>query len=157
MARRLRETARGWDLSRGEEGAEPSLVARLGGDEFTVLLPTLRDPADAARVARHIIDAVRRPFEISGHRVFLGVSVGVAVFPRDGADPETLLRHADLAMAAAKRTGGNAFEFFESSMNKTAFERLVLEGELREAVRDDQLVVFYQPKNFHQGWLHCRR
>jgi len=146
VARRLRETARGWDLSRGEEGVEPSLVARLGGDEFTVLLPTLRDPADAARVARHIIDAVRRPFEISGHRVFLGVSVGVAVFPRDGADPETLLRHADLAMAAAKRTGGNAYEFFESSMNKTAFERLVLEGELREAVRDDQLVVYYQPK-----------
>lgn len=146
VARRLRETARGWDLSRGEDSAEPSLVARLGGDEFTLLLPTVRDPSDAARVARQIIDAVRRPFEISGHRVFLGVSVGVSVFPRDGADPETLLRHADLAMAAAKRSGGNAFEFFEASMNQTAFERLVLEGELREAVRDDQLVVFYQPK-----------
>mgnify|MGYP002619821656 CR=1 FL=1 len=146
VARRLRETARGWDLSQGDEGSEPSLVARLGGDEFTVLLPSLRDPADAARVARHIIDAVRRPFEISGHRVFLGVSVGIAVFPRDGADPETLLRHADLAMASAKNTGGNAFEFFESRMNQTAFERLVLEGELREAVRDDQLVVYYQPK-----------
>lgn len=146
VARRLRETARGWDLSQGDDGAEPSLVARLGGDEFTVLLPTLRDPADAARVARRIIDAVRRPFEISGHRVFLGVSVGVSVFPRDGGDPETLLRHADLAMAAAKRSGGNAFEFFEATMNQTAFERLVLEGELREAVRDDQLVVYYQPK-----------
>lgn len=146
VARRLRETARGWDLSQGDDGAEPSLVARLGGDEFTILLPVLREPSDAARVARRVIDAVRRPFEISGHRVFLGVSVGVSVFPRDGADPETLLRHADLAMAAAKRSGGNAFEFFEASMNQTAFERLVLEGELREAVRDDQLVVFYQPK-----------
>lgn len=146
VARRLRETARGWDLSQGEEGSEPSLVARLGGDEFTVLLPVLRDPADAARVARRIIDAVRRPFEISGHRVFLGISIGIALFPRDGQDPETLLRHADLAMAAAKRSGGNAFEFFEAAMNQTAFERLVLEGELREAVRDDQLVVFYQPK-----------
>lgn len=146
VARRLRETARGWDLSQGEEGSEPSLVARLGGDEFTVLLPSLRDPADAARVAGRIIEAVRRPFEISGHRVFLGISIGIAVFPRDGQDPETLLRHADLAMAAAKRSGGNAFEFFEAAMNQTAFERLVLEGELREAVRDDQLVVFYQPK-----------
>lgn len=146
VARRLRETARGWDLSQGEDGAEPSLVARLGGDEFTLLLPALRDPADAARVARLVIDAVRRPFEISGHRVFLGASVGVAVFPRDGGDPETLLRHADLAMASAKRSGGNAFEFFEATMNQTAFERLVLEGELREAVRDDQLVVYYQPK-----------
>lgn len=152
VARRLREAARGWDLSRGEDGAEPSLVARLGGDEFTILLPALRDAADAARVSRLVIDAVRRPFEISGHRVFLGVSVGVAVFPRDGGDPETLLRHADLAMAAAKRTGGNAFEFFEASMNQTAFERLVLEGELREAVKDDQLVVYYQPKiSIHDG------
>ena len=146
VARRLREAARGWDLSSGAEGGEPSMVARLGGDEFTLLLPRLRDANDAARVARRIVEAVRRPFEISGHQVFLGVSIGAAVFPRDGADPETLLRHADLAMAAAKRSGGNAVEFFEASMNQSAFERLVLENELREAVSDDQLVVYYQPK-----------
>ncbi|WP_019960708.1 putative bifunctional diguanylate cyclase/phosphodiesterase [Woodsholea maritima] len=146
VARRLREAARGWDLSHGGEGGEPSMVARLGGDEFTLLLPRLRDPSDAARVARRIVDAIRRPFEISGHQVFLGVSVGVAIFPKDGADPETLLRHADLAMAAAKRNGGNSYEFFEASMNQGAFERLVLENELREAVKDDQLVVYYQPK-----------
>lgn len=146
VARRLREAARGWDLAHGESGSEPSMVARLGGDEFTVLLPQVRDPADAARLARRIIDSVRRPFEISGHQVFLGLSAGIALFPRDGDDPETLLRHADLAMAAAKRSGGNAYEYFEASMNRSAFERLVLENELREAVRDDQLVVFYQPK-----------
>jgi diguanylate cyclase (GGDEF)-like protein len=146
VARRLREAARGWDLAHGEGGSEPSMVARLGGDEFTVLLPQVRDPADAARLARRIIDSVRRPFEISGHQVFLGLSAGIALFPRDGDDPETLLRHADLAMAAAKRNGGNAYEYFEASMNRSAFERLVLENELREAVRDDQLVVFYQPK-----------
>jgi predicted signal transduction protein with EAL and GGDEF domain len=122
------------------------MVARLGGDEFTVLLPKVNNPADAARLARRIIDSVRRPFEISGHQVFLGLSAGIALFPRDGDDPETLLRHADLAMAAAKRNGGNAYEYFEASMNRSAFERLVLENELREAVRDDQLVVFYQPK-----------
>jgi diguanylate cyclase (GGDEF)-like protein len=152
VGRRLREAARGWDLSNGVEGAEPSMVARLGGDEFTVLMPRLRDGADAARLARRIIDAVRRPFEVSGHQVFLGVSAGAAMFPRDGADPETLLRHADLAMAAAKRNGGNSCEFFETRMNQSAFERLVLENELREAVREDQLVVFYQPKvNMHGG------
>lgn len=151
VGRRLREAARGWDLSNGAEGAEPSMVARLGGDEFTVLMPKLRDVADASRLARRIIDAVRRPFEISGHQVFLGVSAGAAVFPRDGSDPETLLRHADLAMAAAKNNGGNAYEFFQASMNQSAFERLVLENELREAVREDQLVVFYQPKVDMQG------
>lgn len=147
VARRLREAARAWDLSHGE-GGEPSMVARLGGDEFTLLLPSLKDPADAARVARRVVDAVRRPFEISGHQVFLGLSVGVALFPRDGSDPETLLRHADLAMATAKQQGGNAYEFFESKMNQSAFERLVLENELREAVREEQLVVYYQPKVF---------
>lgn len=146
VGRRLREAVRGWDLSQGDLTKEPSMVARLGGDEFTVLLPRLRDSADAARLARRIVDSVRRPFEISGHQVFLGISAGIACFPRDGADPETLLRHADLAMASVKRAGGNACEFFETSMNQSAFERLVLENELREAVRDDQLVVFYQPK-----------
>ncbi len=146
VGRRLREATRAWDLANGDLGAGPSMVARLGGDEFTVLMPRLRDSSDAARLARRVIDAVRRPFEISGHQVFLGLSAGAAVFPRDGADPETLLRHADLAMASAKRAGGNACEFFESSMNQSAFERLVLENELREAVREDQLVVYYQPK-----------
>jgi diguanylate cyclase (GGDEF)-like protein len=145
VARRLSETARGCDLA-FEFMDEPSLVARLGGDEFTVLLPKISDTADAARVANKLVDAIRLPFEISGHQVHLGVSVGVAVFPQDGADPETLMRHADLAMAHAKRSGGSSANFFEPAMNQSAFERLVLENELRDAVRKDQLVVFYQPK-----------
>jgi diguanylate cyclase (GGDEF)-like protein len=132
VGRRLREAARGWDLSNGVEGAEPSMVARLGGDEFTVLMPKLRDGTDAARLARRIIDAVRRPFEISGHQVFLGISAGAAVFPRDGSDPETLLRHADLAMAMAKRNGGNACEFFETQHES---ERLRAPGAGKRASR----------------------
>ena len=144
VGRRLSEVTRGCDMAMGLE--EPSMVARLGGDEFTVLLPSIQDSADAARVANKLVDAIRLPFEISGHQVFLGVSVGVAVFPQDGADPETLMRHADLAMAHAKRAGGSAAQFFEPTMNQSAFERLVLENELRDAVNQDQLVVFYQPK-----------
>ena len=145
VARRLTEVTRGCDLAAGH-GGEASLVARLGGDEFTVLLPTIEDAADAARIAKKVVDSIRLPFEIGGHQVFLGVSVGVAVFPQDGADPDTLMRHADLAMAHAKRDGGNAAHFFEPSMNQSAFERLILENELRDAVAQDQLVVFYQPK-----------
>lgn len=144
VGRRLSEVTRGCDMAMGME--EASMVARLGGDEFTVLLPSIQDSADAARVANKLVDAIRLPFEISGHQVFLGVSVGVAVFPQDGADPETLMRHADLAMAHAKRAGGSAAQFFEPTMNQSAFERLVLENELRDAVQHDQLVVFYQPK-----------
>jgi diguanylate cyclase (GGDEF)-like protein len=144
VGRRLSEVTRGCDLAMGLE--EASMVARLGGDEFTVLLPHITDSADAARVANKLVDAIRLPFEISGHQVFLGVSVGVAVFPQDGADPETLMRHADLAMAHAKRAGGSAAQLFEPTMNQSAFERLVLENELRDAVQQDQLVVFYQPK-----------
>jgi diguanylate cyclase (GGDEF)-like protein len=145
VARRLREAARGHDLSRGGEG-EPSMVARLGGDEFTVLVPHVENSADVARYAQQIISAIRRPFDVSGHQVFLGVSVGVAVFPQDGAEPESLLRHADLAMAHAKNMGGNAAHFFEPRMNQAAFERLILENELRDAVKLNQLVIFYQPK-----------
>lgn len=145
VARRLSEVVRGYDLASGRSG-DASMVARLGGDEFTVLLPETYDSAEAARVANKLVDAIRLPFEISGHQVFLGVSVGVAVFPQDGADPETLMRHADLAMAHAKRAGGSAVQFFEPVMNQSAFERLVLENELRDAVQQDQLVVFYQPK-----------
>lgn len=145
VARRLRETARGFDLAHGGSG-EPSLVARLGGDEFTILVPQIENTTDIARYAQHIISAIGRPFDVSGHQVFLGVSVGAAVFPQDGAEPESLLRHADLAMAHAKQSGGNAVQFFEPSMNQSAFERLVLENELRDAVKKDQLVVYYQPK-----------
>jgi diguanylate cyclase (GGDEF)-like protein len=145
VGRRLSEVTRGCDMASGNT-EDPSMVARLGGDEFTVLLPTIEDSADAARIANKLVDAIRLPFEISGHQVFLGVSVGVAVFPQDGADPETLMRHADLAMAHAKRAGGSSAQFFEPSMNQSAFERLVLENELRDAVAQDQLVVFYQPK-----------
>jgi diguanylate cyclase (GGDEF)-like protein len=144
VGRRLTEVTRGCDLAMNHD--EPSMVARLGGDEFTVLLPHIHDSSDAARVANKLVDAIRLPFEISGHQVFLGVSVGVAVFPQDGADPETLMRHADLAMAHAKRSGGSAAQFFEPTMNQSAFERLVLENELRDAVNHDQLVVYYQPK-----------
>jgi len=145
VGRRLSEVARGCDMA-SASGEEPSMVARLGGDEFTVLLPQIADSADAARIANKLVDAIRMPFEISGHHVFLGVSIGVAVFPQDGADPETLMRHADLAMAHAKRAGGSAAQFFEPTMNQSAFERLVLENELRDAVQQDQLVVYYQPK-----------
>ena len=145
VGRRLSEVTRGCDLASGNLD-EPSMVARLGGDEFTVLLPGIADSAEAARIANKLVDAIRLPFEISGHQVFLGVSIGVAVFPQDGADPETLMRHADLAMAHAKRAGGSAAQFFEPTMNQSAFERLVLENELRDAVAQDQLVVFYQPK-----------
>lgn len=145
VARRLRECARGFDLAKGDQG-EPSMVARLGGDEFTLLIPRIDNSADLARFAQQIISAISRPFDVSGHQVFLGISVGVAAFPQDGAEPESLLRHADLAMAHAKQSGGNAVHFFEQSMNQSAFERLVLENELRDAVKKNQLTVFYQPK-----------
>ncbi len=145
VGRRLTEVVRGCDLAAGRMD-DPSMVARLGGDEFTALLPSIDDSADAARVANKLVDAIRLPFEIGGHQVFLGASIGVAVFPQDGADPETLMRHADLAMAHAKRAGGSAAQFFEPTMNQSAFERLVLENELRDAVQKDELVVFYQPK-----------
>ena len=121
-------------------------VARLAGDEFTVTLDTLRDPQDAARVARRIISEVSRPFMLSGQEVVVTTSIGIAVYPEDGEQAEMLLKNADVAMYQAKDLGRNAYQFFAGEMNSAAVERLRLENELRRAMEGDQLSLHYQIK-----------
>ena len=91
-------------------------VARLGGDEFAVVLPELRDAVDAAKAARNIIEALSAAFQV-GPSVFVSASIGIALYPSDGASAEELLRHADLAMYHAKATGRGQVAFFEPAMN----------------------------------------
>ncbi|HEX8989744.1 MAG TPA: EAL domain-containing protein [Rhodocyclaceae bacterium] len=120
-------------------------VARLGGDEFTVLLPDLSDAAFAANVAEKICRTLASAFEIDGQEIFVSASIGISVFPGDGADVSTLLRHADTAMYRAKR-GSGGFEFYESGMEALVSDHLRLDTSLRRAVERDELVVYYQPK-----------
>lgn len=125
---------------------ESDTIARRGGDEFTVILDGIRRGQDAAAVARKILDALSHPFAIEGHELFVGASIGISLFPADGADVETLIKHADIAMYRAKARGGNHFQFFLPEMNGRALERLELESSLRLALDRDEFVLHYQPQ-----------
>jgi len=121
-------------------------VARLGGDEFTILLSEIGDAEDAARVARRIISTLTKSFCLDGHEAFTTPSIGITLFPQDGEDTETLLKHADLAMYAAKRSGKNLYQFFDASLNDAALERLTRDNLLRKALERNELFVHYQPQ-----------
>ena len=120
-------------------------VARVGGDEFAIVLPELANPADAALVAQKVIDAMAVPYRIKGREVFLSSSIGIATFPRDGRDGETLVRNADAAMFRAKEAGRNNFQFYTAAMNERALEDLLLGNDLRRALERGEFFLQYQP------------
>lgn len=121
-------------------------VARVGGDEFTIALSELRYPEDALTVAQKIISAVEAPLLINGTSVEVTASIGIALFPTDGTDPETLLRNADSAMYRAKDAGRGTFQLCTEDMKRRAAERLSLESRLKRAIAQGQLVLHYQPQ-----------
>ncbi len=120
-------------------------ACRPGGDEFLLLLPEA-DQEGALRVANKMLTAFRQPFNIAGHSLTVTASVGIALYPHDGADFAELLKNADTALYRAKHEGRNTSTFYARQMNVATFERLVLEGELRQAIQTDQLRAHYQPK-----------
>ena len=121
-------------------------VSRQGGDEFLVLLADVVQPHDAALCADKIIIALEAPLRIAGHDLRITASIGIATFPGDAADAETLLRNADFAMYQAKYTGRNNYQFFRPEMNANAIERQSVETDLRQAVGRREFVLNYQPK-----------
>ncbi len=121
-------------------------VGRLGGDEFLVILPDLTEPNDAHGLASRILDDFNRPFEVEGRELFSTVSIGVAMFPNDGSETETLLKNADTALYRAKDAGRNSFCFFEPCHNTATARRIEVESALRSALAHDELRVVYQPK-----------
>jgi diguanylate cyclase (GGDEF)-like protein/PAS domain S-box-containing protein len=121
-------------------------VARLGGDEFTVILPGLNHAAEASEIARKLVDTVAKPVRVNNHRVYVGASIGIALFPEDGRDFTTLTRHADVAMYASKAKGRGTFQYFEARMNEAAHQRILLETQLRLAIEREEFMLHYQPK-----------
>ncbi|HEU4680140.1 MAG TPA: EAL domain-containing protein [Gemmatimonadales bacterium] len=120
-------------------------VARLGGDEFTVIMPGLQDPQDAAKLARRIISSFAQPIRLGTHEIFINASIGIAIYPFDGEDLDTLLMHADTAMYKAKEQGGNSYQTYSKSMTTMALQRLTLENDLRRALDRNEFEVHYQP------------
>ena len=121
-------------------------VGRLGGDEFALILAMTRSQQDALVVANEVRDALRAPFDLHGQHAALTASIGIAMYPDDAADPETLIRYADTAMASAKEAGRDGCRFYTAGMNVQVLERLDLELALRRALDADEFLLYYQPK-----------
>jgi predicted signal transduction protein with EAL and GGDEF domain len=155
VADRLRRVVRSSDsiglhLESGED-AEAEIeersksISRLGGDEFTILISDLEHSQDAARVARRVLHALSGAYTVGDQEVFVGGSIGIAVWPEDGIDSELLLQSADSAMYHAKARGGNTYEFFNASMNVVSARRLSVETRLRRALERNEFKLVYQP------------
>ena len=121
-------------------------VGRMGGDEFALILTMTRDQKDAVYVANEVREALRAPFDLNGHAAVLTASIGIAMYPDDATDPETLVKYADTAMDRAKQAGRDGYRFFTAGMNVQVLARLDLETALRRALDNEELVLYYQPK-----------
>jgi diguanylate cyclase (GGDEF)-like protein/PAS domain S-box-containing protein len=130
-------------LGRCVGGAD--FVARLGGDEFAIVQTAVKNPAEVADLVTRVFDAIRVPSECLGHQVSSDASIGIALAPQHGTDLDQILKNADLAMYAAKSAGRRTWRFFEPAMDAQVKARRMLETDLRKAVADGALEVYYQP------------
>jgi diguanylate cyclase (GGDEF)-like protein len=124
---------------------EVDTVARLGGDEFAIIQSGVRNAQDAEHLARRIVDCVGAPYDLNGHRVIVGCSVGISLAPGDGTTREKLLKSADMALYRSKMDGRGTWRFFEPAMDASLQSRRALELDLREAMEKDEFALFYQP------------
>lgn len=139
----IRETDAFTRLNEDEAG---NCVSRLGGDEFTILLTNLDRPDNAEKIARRIIESIRQPFNLEGHEVHITVSIGISTFPQDGQSVDILMKNADTAMYHAKESGRNRLQFYQEKLDTTTAERLLLEGDLKNALGNGEFLLHYQPQ-----------
>lgn len=143
-------------------------VCRMEGDEFIVVLGELDHPSNAGAVAKKMLDRLHEPFFINGHEIFTGCSIGIAVYPSCGDDPDALIRNAEAAVARAKNLGRNNYQFYTVEMNKQRADRMELEQDLRKALDNSQFSLEYHPLISHDDnaleafevrlvWQHPRR
>ncbi len=121
-------------------------IARIGGDEFAIIQSRLPNADAAGALARRVVEAVNQPTDLDGIEVRVGANVGIAIFPQDGEDPDHLIKNADMAMYRAIRSETESIFFFSNDMNDEARIRLSLEGDLRKALNNGDLSLFYQPQ-----------
>jgi diguanylate cyclase (GGDEF)-like protein len=146
IAVRLQSALRRGDGPAGRRRSDAPMLSRLGGDEFALLLPEINSVEGANRVARRIMAAMSRPFEHDGKDLFITPSIGIAMYPNDGLDDDTLRRNAVAAMVHAKSSGRNTYHFFSTEIISASRERLTMETRLRRAIEREELLLYYQPK-----------
>ena len=120
-------------------------VARLGGDEFAIVQTAVKNPTEVVELVRRTFEAIRAPYDCLGHQVTSDASIGIAMAPQDGTDLDQILKNADMAMYAAKSAGRRTWRFFEPAMDAHVRERRLLETDLRKAIAEQALEVYYQP------------
>jgi diguanylate cyclase (GGDEF)-like protein len=146
VAVRIGEVLRPSDVLARTESSDHESVARIGGDEFCLILKSLPSPMDAGRVAQRILDVLRQPIHLEGHELVVTPSIGIALLPQDGRDPDTLMKNADRAMYEAKACGRNRFQFFDPSMSTRLQERFALEAGIRRGLISGAFHVHFQPQ-----------
>jgi len=135
VAKRLQATVR-----------ESDNVARLGGDEFTIIIDELHNTDIIVDIANKLSKAMEEPIPFEGNPLYLSMRIGASIYPDDGTDTETLIKNADAAMYKAKEDGRNTYRFYTQGMTEKAFERVALEASLRQALKNEEFVVYYQPQ-----------
>ena len=147
VADRLEQCFRATDtIGRMEDDGPGPSLSRLSGDEFTLLLPLIQKADDATQVAQRVMAAIDAPFELSGHELAITCSIGIAIFPGDGTQTDTIIKNAGAAMRHAKSQGKNTSQFYSSELNARALQRLSLANQLRKAIERNELLLHYQPK-----------
>ena len=121
-------------------------LARLGGDEFTIILEDLDQPEDSSLIASKILQTLAEVLEFDTHKLYVSSSIGISIYPDDGVSTQNLLKFADSAMYKAKDEGRNNYQYYNAKMTEMAFERLVMEASMREALVNEEFVVYYQPQ-----------
>ncbi|WP_134703601.1 EAL domain-containing protein [Ammoniphilus sp. YIM 78166] len=129
-----------------QECGEQGIIARYGGDEFLVMIPNITYIQEVDAMSKRLLEQIQKPFHLRSHEFVVTGSMGISVYPHDGLDIKTLIKHADTAMYAAKEHGKNQYQFFNSNMNDSIMYKLELETELRKAIEDQQLELHYQPQ-----------
>ncbi|NOQ88042.1 MAG: EAL domain-containing protein [Gammaproteobacteria bacterium] len=127
-------------------------ISRNGGDEFVVVIQRIANVSETIGIAQKLIENLRNIFEIDAHKIHIGASIGISIYPNDGDNALELLRNADTAMFSSKKAGGNRLQFYDESMSNRLRERLVIESELHTAMSRDEFYLVYQPQvNCHTG------